>query len=120
MASTGDRFFSRRAQQGGTVERKAMIDRTHDLAVTRQAELVGIPRSSVYSLPAPVSEADLALMRRIDALHLAHPYAGARMLRDMLKREGIQVGRKHVATLMRRMGIEALYRKPNGGIRDFV
>ena len=90
-----------------------MIDRTHDLAVTRQAELVGIPRSSVYSLPAPVSEADLALMRRIDALHLAHPYAGARMLRDMLKREGIQVGRKHVATLMRRMGIEALYRKPN-------
>jgi len=97
-----------------------MIDRTHDLAVTRQAELVGIPRSSVYSLPAPVSEADLALMRRIDALHLAHPYAGARMLRDMLKREGIQVGRKHVATLMRRMGIEALYRKPNGGIRDFV
>jgi putative transposase len=67
----------------------------------------------LYYLPAPVSAADLALMRRIDELHLEHPYAGARMLRDMLKREGIQVGRKHVRTLMWRMGIEALYRKPN-------
>ena len=75
-----------------------MIDRTQDLAVTRQAERVGIPRSSVYSVPAPVSEADLALMRRIDALHLAHPYAGARMRRDRLKREGIKVSLKHVAT----------------------
>jgi putative transposase len=90
-----------------------MIDREHDLPVTRQAELIGMPRSSVYYLPAPVSAADLALMRRIDELHLEHPYAGARMLRDMLKREGIQVGRKHVRTLMWRMGIEALYRKPN-------
>jgi putative transposase len=90
-----------------------MIDRNHDLPVTRQAELVGLPRSTVYYLPAPVSAADLALMRRIDELHLEHPYAGARMLRDMLKREGINVGRKHVRTLMWRMGIEALYRKPN-------
>jgi len=75
-------------------------DRTHDLPVTRQAELVGIPRSSVYSLPAPVSEADLALMRRIDALHLEHPYAGARMLRDQQlfrrRRElGFSVQRDH-------------------------
>jgi putative transposase len=90
-----------------------MIDRDHDLPVTRQAELIGMPRSSVYYLPAPVSAADLALMQRIDALHLEHPYAGARMLRDMFKRDGVEVGRKHVATLMRRMGIEALYRKPN-------
>lgn len=90
-----------------------MIDREHDLPVTRQAELVGLPRSTVYYLPKPVGDADLALMRRIDSLHLEHPYAGARMLRDMLKREGVEVGRKHVATLMRRMGIEALYRKPN-------
>jgi putative transposase len=95
------------------VERKAMIDRNHDLPVTRQAELVGLPRSTVYYLPTPVSAADLALMRRIDELHLDHPYAGARMLRDMLKREGVKVGRKHVRTLMWRMGIEALYRKPN-------
>ena len=90
-----------------------MIDRNHDLPVTRQAELIGLPRSTVYYLPAPVSAADLALMRRIDELHLEHPYAGARMLRDMLEREGIKVGRKHVRTLMWRMGIEALYRKPN-------
>jgi putative transposase len=90
-----------------------MIDRTHDLPVTRQAELVGLARSTVYYLPAPVSAADLALMRWIDELHLEHPYAGARMLRDMLKREGVQVGRKHVRTLMWRMGIEALYCKPN-------
>ncbi len=90
-----------------------MIDRNHDLPVTRQAELVGLPRSTVYSLPTPVSAADLALMRRIDALHLEHPYAGARMLRDMLQREGVAVGRKHVATLMRRMGIAALYCRPS-------
>jgi putative transposase len=90
-----------------------MIDRDHDLPVKRQAELVGISRGSVYYVPKPVSEADLALMRVIDELHLEHPFAGARMLRDMLKARGFEVGRKHVATLMRRMGIEALYRKPN-------
>ena len=90
-----------------------MIDRNHKLALTRQAELVGVSRGSVYYLPVPVSAADLALMRRIDELHLEHPYAGARMLRDMLKREGTPVGRKHVSTLMQRTGIEALYRKPN-------
>ena len=90
-----------------------MIDRNHDLPVKRQAELVGISRGSVYYLPKPVSAADLALMRVIDELHLEHPFAGARMLRDMLRARGLEVGRKHVATLMRRMGIEALYRKPN-------
>ena len=67
----------------------------------------------MYYLPRPVSEADQQLMRRIDELHLEHPFAGARMLRDLLSREGVKVGRKHVATLMARMGVEALYRKPN-------
>lgn len=90
-----------------------MIDREHKLPLTRQAEALGISRGSVYYLPAPASAADLALMRRIDELHLEHPFAGARMLRDWLNAEGRAVGRKHVATLMRRMGIEALYRKPN-------
>ena len=90
-----------------------MIDRTHPLPVTRQSELLHISRGSVYYLPKPVSEADLILMRRIDALHLEHPFAGARMLRDLLRQEGVHVGRKHVATLMRKMGIEALYRRPN-------
>jgi len=90
-----------------------MIDRTHPLPITRQAELVGISRGTVYYLPQPVSPQDLALMRRIDELHLDYPWAGARVLRDWLRREGRAVGRKHVRTLMRRMGIEPLYRKPN-------
>jgi putative transposase len=89
-----------------------MIDRDHALPIARQAELVGISRGNVYYLPRAASEADQRLMKRIDALNLAHPFAGSRMLRDMLNREGFDVGRRHVATLMRRMGIEALYRKP--------
>jgi putative transposase len=90
-----------------------MIDRNHKLPISRQAELVGISRGNVYYLPRAVSERDQRLMRRIDALSLDYPFAGSRMLRDMLAREGLVVGRRHVATLMRRMGIEALYRKPN-------
>jgi len=90
-----------------------MIDRTHELPIKRQAELLGISRGAVYYHPEPVSEADLRLMRRIDELHLEHPFAGSRMLRDFLLREGFEVGRRHVGTLMQRMGIEALYRKPN-------
>src|ERR1017187_6080834 len=90
-----------------------MIDRNHALPIARQAELVDISRGDVYYLPRAVSAADQQLMKRIDALNLAHPFAGSRMLRDMLNREGFEVGRRHVSTLMRRMGIEALYRKPN-------
>lgn len=89
-----------------------MIDRTHPLPITRQADVLGIARSTVYALPRPISERDQQLMKRIDRLHLELPFAGARMLRDLLALEGTTVGRKHVATLMRRMGIEALYRKP--------
>jgi len=89
-----------------------MIDRTHSLPITRQAEALGVARSTVYALPTPVSDRDLDLMKRIDQLHLEMPYAGSRMLRDLLNQDGIEVGRKHVATLMKRMGIEALYRKP--------
>ena len=90
-----------------------MIDRSHDLSVARQAELLDISRGSVYYLPRPTSPADLALMRRIDELHLDYPFAGARMLQGLLKREGFEVGRLHVRTLMRKMGIEAIYRRPN-------
>jgi putative transposase len=89
-----------------------MIDRTHPLPITCQAEALGMARSTVYALPTPVSDRDLDLMKRVDRLHLEMPYAGSRMLRDLLNQDGIQVGRKHVATLMKRMGIEALYRKP--------
>jgi putative transposase len=90
-----------------------MIDPDHDLSITAQAKLLGISRANVYYLPRPVSETDLSLMRRIDELHLNFPFAGSRMLRDLLRLEGVQIGRKHVRTLMRRMGIEALYRKKN-------
>lgn len=89
-----------------------MIDRTHPLSLTKQAATLGISRGSVYYQPQPVSERDQKLMNRIDRLHLECPFAGARMLRDLLNAEGFKVGRKHVASLMRKMGIEALYRKP--------
>jgi len=87
-----------------------MIDRDHALSISRQAQLVGISRGSVYYHPKPVNTVDLELMRHIDELHLEHPFMGARMLRDQLNREGFDVGRKHVGTLMKRMGIEALYK----------
>jgi putative transposase len=89
-----------------------MIDRGHELSVTKQAEVVGIARSTVYYLPRAVSAADLELMRRIDKLHTEFPFAGSRMLRRLLAAEGSKVGRRHVKTLMSRMGIEALYRRP--------
>jgi putative transposase len=90
-----------------------MIDHTHALPVVRQAELAGLSRASVYYLPRVASEADQRLMKRIDVIHLEYPFAGARMLRDLLAREGFNIGRRHVGTLMAKMGIEALYRKPN-------
>ncbi len=89
-----------------------MIDRTHALPITRQAAALGLSRGSVYYVPRPVSEADLALMRRLDALHLDFPFAGARMLRRLLRREGVEIGRRHVTTLMRRMGISAIAPQP--------
>ena len=90
-----------------------MIDRDHDLPITRQARVLSISRGSVYYKPRPVSPEDLRVMRRIDELHLERPFAGARMMRDFLNREGFSIGRRHVATLMKRMGIEAIYRRPN-------
>jgi putative transposase len=90
-----------------------MIDRCHALPIRRQAEELGLSRSTVYYRPRPVPAADLAIMRRIDELHLDYPFAGARMLRDLLNGEGIEIGRERVSGLMRRMGIEAIYRRPN-------
>jgi hypothetical protein len=89
-----------------------MIDRAHDLPITRQAELVRISRGSIYYRPRGVPEVDLAIMRRLDRLHLEYPFAGSRMLRGLLAAEGCKIGRRHVKTLMRRMGMEALYRRP--------
>jgi len=90
-----------------------MIDHTHPLSIVRQCQLLGVARSTAYYRPTPVAAAVLGLMRRIDELHLEYPFAGARMLRDLLRQEGQRVGRRHVATLMRRMGITAIYRKPH-------
>jgi len=90
-----------------------MIDPEHDLPIKQQAEVLGISRSTVYYEPRPISAEDLWLMRRIDELHLNYPFAGRRMLRDFLWQQGLVVGRRHIKTLMKRMVIEAIYRKPN-------
>jgi putative transposase len=90
-----------------------MIDRNHDLPLVRQAQLLRLGRSTLYYGPRPVPAGELAIMRRIDELHLDYPFAGSRMLRDLLRGEGIAIGRELVAAMMRRMGIEALYRRPN-------
>ena len=90
-----------------------MIDRSHELPLTRQAQLLKLSRSSVYYRAHPLSAADLAIMRRMDELHLDYPFAGSRMLRDLLRGEGVTIGRQHVISLMKRMGIEAIYRRPN-------
>ena len=90
-----------------------MIDPEHELPISKQTQILQISRSSVYYQPRPVSEADLWLMRRIDELHLSYPFAGRRMLRDLLRQQGLEVGRRHVKTLMKRICIEAIYRKPN-------
>ena len=90
-----------------------MIDRSQALPVGRQARALGLSRGSIYYLPRPTSEADLAVIRRIDELHMNYPFAGSRMLRDLLGKEAIKIGRLHVATLMKKMAIEAIYRRPN-------
>jgi len=89
-----------------------MIDRAHDLPITKQAEVLRISRGSVYYRPRLVPETELAIMRRLDRLHLEYPFAGSRMLRGLLAAEGCKIGRRHVRTLMQRMGMEALYRRP--------
>ena len=90
-----------------------MIDPEHDLPIQQQAKVLEISRSTVYYEPRPISDEDLWLMRRIDELHLSYPFAGSRMLRGLLWQQGLGVGRRHIKTLMRKMGIEAIYRKPN-------
>jgi putative transposase len=90
-----------------------MIDKSHKLSVRKQAELLNVNRGNIYYLPRATSPADLEVMRRIDELHLNYPFAGSRMLQRFLKREGFAIGRLHVSTLMKKMGIEAIYRRPN-------
>ena len=95
-----------------------MIDRGHDLSLVRQAEVLDLCRSSLYYIAKEPSGVDLELMREIDRLHLDHPFVGARMLRDMLRAKGYSVGRRHVGSLMRLMGIAALYCKRSTSKRN--
>ena len=90
-----------------------MIDRTHKLPIVRQCQILDLARSTAYYTPQPESAGNLALMRRLDELHLEFPFAGARMLRDLLRQEGTLADRKRIGRLMAKMGIEAIYRKPN-------
>jgi putative transposase len=89
-----------------------MIDKEHPLPVTKQCHILKLSRSSFYYIPAPVSDNDRELMRLIDEIHLEEPYLGSLGMRNVLRMRGYTIGRIHVRTLMRKMGIEALYRKP--------
>jgi putative transposase len=90
-----------------------MIDREHALPLTKQAKAFSISRGTLYYVSRPVPATDLALMRRIDELHLEYPFAGSRLMQGLLKKGGFSAGRLHVATLMKPMGIAAIYRRPN-------
>ena len=97
-----------------TPDRRGMLDRADQaLSIRRQCMLLGIARSGVYRPPRPANDSDLALMRRIDELFTAWPFLGSRRMTAMLKAEGLQVNRKRVQRLMRKMGIAALGPKPN-------
>src|SRR6185437_8728631 len=115
-AHHGERFFAGCAREIPRLERQEMIDRGDEVTVSRQAQLLGLSRASVYYRARPVSQHDLKLMRRLDELHLEIPFYGARKLAEQLRRDGEPIGRKHVRTLMRRTGIEAIYRKPRTSI----
>ena len=95
-----------------------MIDRTHKLSVSRQAELLGISRGTVYYLPKPTSLRDLSIMNAIDKLHLDFPFMGARQLRRELLKLNHEVGRLHVRTLMRKMDISAVAPQPGTSQRN--
>ena len=106
-------IFIRGAHEGRTSERKKMIDRAHKLPIKHQAEVLSISRGTAYYKPRQVSEQDLLVMKKLDKLHLDYLFAGSRMLRDLLRQQGADVGRMRVSSLMRKMGIEAIYRRPN-------
>ena len=93
-----------------------MIERDGEVSVKRQAELLDLSRSSVYYVARGLPERDLTLMRILDELHLKWPFYGARKLARELQNQGHEVGRRHVTTLMRRMGMETIYRKPRTSI----
>jgi putative transposase len=95
-------------------QRRGLIDAAHPkLTVSRQCELLGLPRSSFYHRPQPAKRQDLELMRVIDETYLAYPFFGSRQMTRWLRRQGHEINRKRVQRLMRLMGLEAIYQKPN-------
>src|SRR4051794_41058143 len=121
MGGRAEERAARRGVSRGAVDRKVPRRKSSGhrkgdhtpLTIARQVKLLNISRGSVYYKPRPVPAEALAIMRRLDELHLDYPFAGSRMLRDMLGREGVEIGRRRVAAMMKRMGIEALYRRPS-------
>ncbi|MDV5188225.1 IS3 family transposase [Acinetobacter baumannii] len=106
-------FFRRCVEETGSLQPQKLIDDSLQISVSKQAKLLKVSRGCYYYRPKPVSESDLKLMRCMDELHMQYPFAGSRMMRDLLNRQGHHIGRRHTRTLMKKMGINALYRKPN-------
>ncbi|MDM8454326.1 IS3 family transposase [Acinetobacter baumannii] len=106
-------FFRRCVEETGSLQPQKLIDDSLQISVSKQAKLLKVSRGCYYYRPKPVSESDLKLMSCMDELHMQYPFAGSRMMRDLLNRQGHHIGRRHTRTLMKKMGINALYRKPN-------
>ncbi|WEH93657.1 IS3 family transposase (plasmid) [Acinetobacter soli] len=106
-------FFRRCVEETGPLQPQKLIDDSLQISVSKQAQLLKVSRGCYYYRPKPVSASDLKLMRCIDELHMQYPFAGSRMMRDLLNRQGHHIGRRHTRTLMKKMGINALYCKPN-------
>ncbi|RSB96089.1 IS3 family transposase [Acinetobacter sp. FDAARGOS_541] len=106
-------FFRRCVEETGPLQPQKLIDDSLQISVSKQAQLLKVSRGCYYYRPKPVSASDLKLMRCMDELHMQYPFAGSRMMRDLLNRQGHHIGRRHTRTLMKKMGINALYCKPN-------
>ncbi|QHI16549.1 IS3 family transposase [Acinetobacter haemolyticus] len=106
-------FFEGVLKETGPLQPQKLIDDSLQISVSKQAKLLKVSRGCYYYRPKPVSSSDLKLMRCIDELHMQYPFAGSRMMRDLLNRQGHHIGRRHTRTLMKKMGIQALYCKPN-------
>ncbi|MFX5212118.1 IS3 family transposase [Acinetobacter baumannii] len=106
-------FLGRCVEETGPLQPQKLIDDSLQISVSKQAQLLKVSRGCYYYRPKPVSASDLKLMRCMDELHMQYPFAGSRMMRDLLNRQGHHIGRRHTRTLMKKMGINALYCKPN-------
>jgi putative transposase len=95
-----------------------MIDKNSKLSITKQCQLLGLKRSSLYYEAQPISDEKLAIMKVIDQLHLERPCLGSRQMTDRLNDKGFHINRKRVQRLMRLMGIEAIYPKPKTSVSN--